>query len=136
MVEKIGKFWAYGKESWNVVCRRNLEFTADIALVHRYSLLGDGRNTAISLCEGSSMETTLTVFEGSCDGVLCVHEFYCYYPSTIQWIAELDTTYYLLVRHHYCPEFKSSLYLTPTSHLINCRFMDPKVLSEILESSR
>jgi hypothetical protein len=123
-------------KSWNVVYRKTLSLPLTLLLVRRYSLLGDGTNTVIDLCEDRFMEGALTVFEGSCDGVLCVREFgiNCFNPSTIQWIAELGTTYYLLVCHHYAPKVKSSLYLTPTSHLINCRFMDLKVSPEISES--
>jgi hypothetical protein len=70
---------------WNVVYIRNIEFTSDIALVRRYSLLGDGANTMINLCEDIFMVGTLTVLEGSCDGVICVLQFdiSCFNLSTI-----------------------------------------------------
>jgi hypothetical protein len=64
-----------------------------------YSLVGTGHETAVGLCDGTDYDTKISVFEGSCDDLICIggNDDFCDFKSAFSWIAEVGVTYYILV---------------------------------------
>ena len=74
-----------------------------------YSLTTDNETwVQVGLCEkeqtdfggSSAFDTQLSVFEGSCDSLLCIgsNDDFCGFQSAFQWNAKAGVTYYILVR--------------------------------------
>lgn len=63
-----------------------------------YSMAGDGSLTTLSLC-GSSYDTKIGVFSGSCGTFTCVagNDDFCSLQSQVTFTANIGTTYYILV---------------------------------------
>lgn len=63
-----------------------------------YTFAGDGSSTTLSLC-GSSYDTKIGVFSGSCAGLTCVtgNDDFCGLQSQVTFTANVGTTYYVLV---------------------------------------
>lgn len=63
-----------------------------------YTFAGDGSTTTLSLC-GSSYDTKIGVFSGSCAGLTCVtgNDDFCALQSQVTFTANVGTTYYVLV---------------------------------------
>lgn len=63
-----------------------------------YTFAGDGSSTTLSLC-GSSYDTKIGVFSGSCAGLTCVtgNDDFCGLQSQVTFTANTGTTYYVLV---------------------------------------
>lgn len=63
-----------------------------------YYVVGDGNKMTASLC-GSSFDTRLRVFSGSCSGLVCEggNEDFCGLQSEVTWCSVSGTTYYMLV---------------------------------------
>ena len=74
-----------------------------------YSLATDNETwMEVGLCEmenfdvdgsTSGFDTLISVFEGSCDSLICVgsNDDFCGYQSLFQWNAKAGVTYYILV---------------------------------------
>jgi hypothetical protein len=82
--------------------------------------VGEGTNTTLSLCEGTFIDTIVTVFTGSCDSLTCVGENddSCGFSSVVEWYAEEGETYFALVRNR-----RSSDAILCTSSLGNHSFL-------------
>lgn len=63
-----------------------------------YTFAGDGSQTTLSLC-GSSYDTKIGVFSGTCAGLVCVagNDDFCGLQSQVTVTANVGTTYYVLV---------------------------------------
>lgn len=63
-----------------------------------YTFAGDGSTTTLSLC-GSSYDTKIGVFSGSCGALTCVtgNDDFCGLQSQVSFTANVGTTYYVLV---------------------------------------
>lgn len=63
-----------------------------------YTFVGDGQNTTLSLC-GSSYDTKIGVFTGSCGSLTCLtgNDDYCGLQSQVSFLTTNGTTYYVLV---------------------------------------
>mmetsp|Transcript_11462 Transcript_11462/g.27397 ORF Transcript_11462/g.27397 Transcript_11462/m.27397 type:complete len:1373 (-) Transcript_11462:161-4279(-) len=64
-----------------------------------FSVVGTGGEIAASLCEGTSFDTVISVFEGPCGDLKCIggNDDFCDLQSAFSWETERDTTYYVLV---------------------------------------
>lgn len=63
-----------------------------------YTFVGDGSTVTLSLC-GSSYDTKLGVFNGSCASLVCVtgNDDFCGLQSQVNFVSAVGTTYYILV---------------------------------------
>ncbi|MBC7776878.1 MAG: HYR domain-containing protein [Phycisphaerae bacterium] len=63
-----------------------------------YSFAGDNSTVTLSLC-GSSYDTKIGVFSGSCAALVCVtgNDDFCGLQSQVAFVANIGTTYYVLV---------------------------------------
>ena len=64
-----------------------------------YTLEGTGIATAVGLCEEANFDTKMSVFQGSCDDLVCLggNDDFCGFQSAYGWDAEVGVTYYILV---------------------------------------
>ena len=64
-----------------------------------YSLVGTGWKIDVGHCIGTDYETKMSVFEGSCNDIICIEGNYdnCGLQSSFSWITEVGVTYYILV---------------------------------------
>ena len=64
-----------------------------------YRLVGNGLATEVRLCEGTGFDTQVSVFQGSCDSLVCIggNDDFCGHQSAYQWDSEFGVTYYVLV---------------------------------------
>ena len=65
-----------------------------------YRLIGDGRLFSASTCDNqTNFDTQISVFRGSCDGLLCIdgNDNFCNDQSQVSWFAEAGTEYFLIV---------------------------------------
>ena len=83
----------------NVTCQRALE---DGGFGLWYSLQGNGERLRASTCDGAfrDIDTQVLVLTDSCKTLLCVggSDQVCGDQSSIGWLAEEDTEYFILVR--------------------------------------
>lgn len=63
-----------------------------------YTFTGDGSNVTLSMC-GSSFDTEIGVFTGTCGGLVCVtaNDDFCGTSSQVTFTSVNGTTYYVLV---------------------------------------
>jgi hypothetical protein len=61
--------------------------------------MGEDTDTAVNMCEGTSFDSKVLVFEGSCTDLVCVggNDDACGVASAFSWFAEAGKTYYILV---------------------------------------
>ncbi len=64
-----------------------------------YTLDGDGSFVTLSLCNGTSYDSKINVFTGSCDAFTCVagNDDFCGLQSQVTFQSVLGTTYYIYV---------------------------------------
>jgi hypothetical protein len=64
-----------------------------------YSVVGDGNQYTASLCTGSSYDTRIRVYSGSCSSLVCEagNDDFCGSQSQASWCATNGVTYYILV---------------------------------------
>jgi len=64
-----------------------------------YSVLGTGKGIAVGLCLDTNFDTRISIFEGSCDSLVCVggNDDWCGLQSAFGWVSKNQTTYYILV---------------------------------------
>lgn len=64
-----------------------------------FSVQGTGQGIAVGLCIGTTYDTIISVFEGTCDGLVCVggNDDFCDLQSAYNWLTKANTTYYVLV---------------------------------------
>jgi hypothetical protein len=65
-----------------------------------YTVIGDGNPITANTCAGSSYDTKLNVYEGSCGNFICVggNDDACGLQSSVTWNSVAGTTYYILVQ--------------------------------------
>jgi hypothetical protein len=65
-----------------------------------YSLQGNGERLRASTCNGTEFDTQVLVLTGTCETLLCVggSDQMCGEQSSVGWLAEEDTEYFILVR--------------------------------------
>jgi hypothetical protein len=64
-----------------------------------YSVTGTGMGIAVGLCQGTTFDTKISVFENTCDSLLCIggNDDWCGTQSAYGWLSSNQTTYYILV---------------------------------------
>ncbi len=64
-----------------------------------YSIAGTGYPITASLCTGTSFDSKLSVYSGSCAALVCVgaNDNFCGSQSQVTWSSVVGTTYYILV---------------------------------------
>ncbi len=64
-----------------------------------YTLVGDGSNTFISTCTGTTWDSKINVYSGDCNNLVCVggNDDFCGLQSQVSFIAQLGVNYYILV---------------------------------------
>ena len=64
-----------------------------------YSVDGSGLATEVRLCEGTGFDTQVSVFQGSCENLVCIggNDDFCGVRSVYGWDTEVGVTYYILV---------------------------------------
>jgi hypothetical protein len=67
-----------------------------------YKITGTGNTFSADLCTGTSWDSKITVFEGTCANLICVdgNDDFCSLQSRVDWFAENGIDYYILV-HQY-----------------------------------
>ena len=67
-----------------------------------YKFTGIGDMVSVDLCTGTSWDSKISVFEGTCGSLVCVdgNDDYCNFQSRMDWFAETGVDYYILV-HQY-----------------------------------
>jgi hypothetical protein len=88
-----------------------------------YTVLGADVTTSINLCEGTTYDTVITIFEGSCGDLFCIGGNDDTFidncesaASEYSWFAEADKTYYVLVSR----DFFTSTCRLRIYHLHHC----------------
>jgi hypothetical protein len=64
-----------------------------------YTFVGNGQSTTLSLCTGTSYDSKIGVFTGTCAALVCVtgNDDFCGLQSSVTFPTTLGTTYYVLV---------------------------------------
>jgi len=64
-----------------------------------YTLVGDGSNTFISTCTGTTWDTKINVYSGDCNNLVCVggNDDFCGLQSQVSFVAQIGVNYYILV---------------------------------------
>ena len=64
-----------------------------------YTLVGDGSNTFISTCTGTTWDTKINVYSGDCNNLVCVggNDDFCALQSQVSFVAQIGVNYYILV---------------------------------------
>ena len=78
-----------------------------------YQIVGNGNVITASLC-GSSYDTRLRLYSGTCAALVCVvgNENYCGNQSQVTWPSTNATTYFILVHGNGAPEGVYTLTIT------------------------
>ncbi len=64
-----------------------------------YTVAGNGGDITVDTCTGTSFDTKITVWEGSCAALVCVNgnDDFCGLQSSVTWTSVIGTDYYVMV---------------------------------------
>jgi hypothetical protein len=101
-------------------------------LVARFRFVGTGETFAVHTCSGTDYDTMLTVFQGSCGGLVCVEgndDFVgCGLNSRVIVNSQAGQSYYVLIHGYGDTTGAFSLSVAPEDNLYNDKCVDARAL--------